>query len=226
MRYFHCLSHHVISIHAPTRGATLLPSAGIHSSENFNPRSHKGSDNKNREEIRLARISIHAPTRGATARAMTIIRSHIFQSTLPQGERRCCSSSNKDSTFISIHAPTRGATNRTKIPLHKHSISIHAPTRGATFSLYIALSYSAYFNPRSHKGSDGNRHDSEKCSEKFQSTLPQGERRFYDALAVCKIEFQSTLPQGERHKNDSVVEGHGNFNPRSHKGSDSNFPQF
>ena len=59
---------HTISIHAPTRGATirLFPSV-LHPNRNFNPRSHKGSD---------AGISI----------TWTI---KIFQSTLPQGERRC-----------------------------------------------------------------------------------------------------------------------------------------
>ena len=100
-----------ISIHAPTRGATVLPGAtgkrGIH----FNPRSHEGSD-------------------VALARAFGI------------------------SVDISIHAPTRGAT---KFPQQFHqweSISIHAPTRGATGTHPRNTCHQNYFNPRSHEGSD------------------------------------------------------------------------
>ena len=57
----------VISIHAPTRGATLVASDAINSiSGDFNPRSHKGSD-------------------CSLSRANSFITA--FQSTLPQGER-------------------------------------------------------------------------------------------------------------------------------------------
>ena len=99
-----------ISIHAPTRGATI---AG-------------------RELWQELEISIHAPTRGATFWGARIrSRCSIFQSTLPQGERhgktirtvgaiyfnpRSHKGSDPDSQWlglqsgISIHAPTRGAT--------------------------------------------------------------------------------------------------------------------
>ena len=54
-----------ISIHAPTRGATL-----------------------NRFDIQVEYgISIHAPTRGATTKVAEFITDLVFQSTLPQGER-------------------------------------------------------------------------------------------------------------------------------------------
>ena len=83
----------IISIHAPTRGAT---SRRFHPSKKrnyFNPRSHEGSDKaiscKNK---RKCKISIHAPTRGAT----DINLSGIV------------------ATEISIHAPTRGATPKTE----------------------------------------------------------------------------------------------------------------
>ena len=58
--------HELISIHAPTRGATVCPKELV---------------------IDASCISIHAPTRGATPliRISTTIR--IFQSTLPRGER-------------------------------------------------------------------------------------------------------------------------------------------
>ena len=57
---------------------------------NFNPRSHKGSDNVNRDWLINGDISIHAPTRGATSKTTLSFWIHsLFQSTLPQGERRC-----------------------------------------------------------------------------------------------------------------------------------------
>ena len=119
----------------------------------FNPRSHKGSDCR-RPKLRLApSISIHAPTRGATFLVLDYIYLMIFQSTLPQGERRRIKSAvgtkfyfnprshkgsdrikDKDEWIItiSIHAPTRGATVLFCFLSPFVTISIHAPTRGAT----------------------------------------------------------------------------------------------
>ena len=57
--------------------------------ENFNPRSHKGSDGVNHGATLLHKgISIHAPTRGATIDMAIHIFDSKFQSTLPQGERQ------------------------------------------------------------------------------------------------------------------------------------------
>src|SRR5699024_288012 len=76
----------------------------------FNPRSHEGSDAGLDDKQPDAMISIHAPTRGATKETLTAtltlnyfnprshegsdydllhssFRSHLFQSTLPRGER-------------------------------------------------------------------------------------------------------------------------------------------
>ena len=77
----------VISIHAPTRGATSLKATEYKLSIDFNPRSHERSDNYIPDEFKSYIISIHAPTRGAT-----ILCNHRglvfgFQSTLPREER-------------------------------------------------------------------------------------------------------------------------------------------
>ena len=98
-----------ISIHAPTRGATIqhlkayantvfqstLPREERQSQvfccfldNYFNPRSHERSDLAMRMAFRHLKISIHAPTRGAT--------------------KICCIKPTL--VKISIHAPTRGAT--------------------------------------------------------------------------------------------------------------------
>ena len=57
---------YVISIHAPTRGATWIFF----------------------RILNIILISIHAPTRGATVFKFHHIRPNLFQSTLPQGERQ------------------------------------------------------------------------------------------------------------------------------------------
>ena len=121
----------IISIHAPTRGATgyapeeikqIIFQSTLPQGERlnviflppkahyFNPRSHKGSDFLFASPWLQYDISIHAPTRGATSIGFTI-----------------CSN-----TSISIHAPTRGATFLLCTLYRSAAISIHAPTRGAT----------------------------------------------------------------------------------------------
>ena len=77
-----------ISIHAPTRGATICIYAQRFEILHFNPRSHAGSDVHVFSKLSFSIISIHAPTRGATRRDTRNGRHYD----------------------ISIHAPTRGAT--------------------------------------------------------------------------------------------------------------------
>ena len=121
---------HDISIHAPTRGATIqeiLQKVDIH----FNPRPYTRGDRVAEDTWTTEHISIHAPTRGATNIYFLYCQYKI----------------------ISIHAPTRGATKPLEyiilslnfnprpytrgdpifiIVLLCTFISIHAPTRGAT----------------------------------------------------------------------------------------------
>ena len=78
----------MISIHAPTRGATHLLCFLKHNTQHFNPRSHERSDSHVYVLLLPPIISIHAPTRGATH---DIVNRVLY-------------------AVISIHAPTRGAT--------------------------------------------------------------------------------------------------------------------
>ena len=55
-----------ISIHAPTRGATTTCCCKLSCSCHFNPRSHERSDSISGFASISFTISIHAPTRGAT----------------------------------------------------------------------------------------------------------------------------------------------------------------
>ena len=78
----------------------------------------------------------------------------VFQSTLPQGERRKFRPDCFDALLVSIHAPAGGATFAGLEGSKLISVSIHAPAGGATSVDQGTLTFSM-----------------------FQSTLPQGERR-------------------------------------------------
>ena len=110
---------------------------------------------------------------------------HKFQSSLPRGERHQSNQRKSRSGDISILAPARGATFR-------------------LFSIYCQ--YKVNFNPRSREGSDSH----------------PGELRGFNR-------FQSSLPRGERHCYIRSIQRHNYFNPRSREGSDRdnriiNFP--
>ena len=120
-----------VSIHAPTRGATVIKDF-LALLLCFNPRTHEGCDSSSSQQTCIIKVSIHAPTRGATERKMLLLIADK----------------------VSIHAPTRGATIVAHYSCVKITVSIHAPTRGATcrsFTLPIL--------------------------RKFQSTHPRGVRQ-------------------------------------------------
>ena len=83
-----CVRNWTVSIHAPTKGATMAYVYSNIENVSFNPRSHEGSDKKGRLNMSEQYVSIHAPTKGATHSGRT-------------GFNGKC---------VSIHAPTKGAT--------------------------------------------------------------------------------------------------------------------
>ena len=122
----------LISIHAPTRGAT---DCSVWSANNSTISIHAPTRGATASVVSIGAtiaISIHAPTRGATN------SEHIFDFVSDNFNPR--SYKRSDSKFcrilrnhhISIHAPTRGATHCDHALLIFTVISIHAPTRGAT----------------------------------------------------------------------------------------------
>ena len=99
-----------ISIHAPTRGATRQLHCRRRHFPDFNPRSHKGSDVRQLLNNRVIVYFNPRSHKGSdTLHCTACLCCLIFQSTLPQGERPVA-----NALFfllsISIHAPTRGAT--------------------------------------------------------------------------------------------------------------------
>ena len=117
----------------------------------------------------------------------------IFQSTLPRGERRSIVHSFCPYFIISIHAPARGATEYSFKSAICSQISIHAPARGATGPLPSPCVQKIYFNPRSREGSDSTPCVANRVASVFQSTLPRGERRFFNAptFATCEISIHA-----------------------------------
>ena len=99
----------IVSIHAPTRGATTYYLFRIRKTM-FQSTHPRGVRLSQKQLFTNRFVSIHAPTRGATSlqtAAFTRLR-------------------------VSIHAPTRGATFSRLRFSYSSSVSIHAPTRGAT----------------------------------------------------------------------------------------------
>ena len=79
-------------------------------------------------------------------------------------------------------------------------ISIHVPAWGTTVELNERNSF-----------------------QRFQSTFPRGERRFYSLDRIQRLEFQSTFPRGERLYLTPLRTIIPNFNPRSRVGNDAIF---
>ena len=123
-----------LSIHAPTRGATRPDICRKFGIKSFNPRSYKRSDgiHLDKKSVRT-RLSIHAPTRGATQFAgISFLNKYLSIHAPTRGATEPIISTFR-CFVLSIHAPTRGATeNHPQIIADSGFLSIHAPTRGAT----------------------------------------------------------------------------------------------
>ena len=123
----------LVSIHAPTWGATLLSKTQTSLILRFQSTLPRGERLKfpmvlsaifmfqstlprgERREgagatLNHIAVSIHAPTWGATHLHCTWIFAWLFQSTLPRGERLGIPTHFKGGFDVSIHAPTWGAT--------------------------------------------------------------------------------------------------------------------
>ena len=107
------ISHHVLilSIHAPTRGATWKFTRILCKTKSFNPRSYKRSDKDTLLTVYTqGAFNPRSYKRSDNHTRLSLYPSFYFQSTLLQEERRSTFSNFKLSNNLSIHAPTRGAT--------------------------------------------------------------------------------------------------------------------
>ena len=165
-----------ISIHAPTRGATVTHGGRAYRFEISIHAPTRGATQENSLSKSLKTISIHAPTRGATFAATDCPGPYLISIHAPTRGATLSQLPLSQPYTISIHAPTRGATlvNRQEYRGRKfqsthprgvrrsfpdpcpcvHDISIHAPTRGATSRHSWLTQDTLNFNPRTHEGCD------------------------------------------------------------------------
>ena len=124
--------HFRISIHAPTRGATVVE---VYAKSALTFQSTLPREERQYSSITLiasSAISIHAPTRGATRNTFCKHFFIRFQSTLPREERR----------------GSRTPHRRSRIHFNPRSHE-----RSDFFILFFRMVI-LYFNPRSHERSD------------------------------------------------------------------------
>ena len=206
----------------------------------FNPRSRVGKPTPAGvvPEGQIVEVSIHAPAWGATTSCA--LRSPMFQSTLPRGERPSLLHVRSPETGVSIHAPRVGSDHAVR-PRSSRTVFQSTLPRGERPSRAACSSAFAGFNPRSRVGSDRGLPPHNPLTIRFQSTLPRGERRsdrmppaisgFNPRSRVGSDvrqrrsrrqsqQFQSTLPRGERPAALHREPADASFNPRSRVGSD------
>ena len=133
-----------VSIHAPTRGATCSCPLSTALCSCFNPRTHTGCD---------------------VPRLKNISSISKFQSTHPHGVRLIGRYRRSKRLEVSIHAPTRGATSVTGDHSDTHAFQSTHPhgVRLSTSNILLTFIYS--FNPRTHTGCDIIRRGSSKRFE-------------------------------------------------------------
>ena len=129
---YHRALHPQISIHAPTRGATVNPKHYIGCTY-FNPRSYKRSDMGRRFSVVVYKTYFNPRSYKRSDGSRDTTRK-LFQNFNPRSYKRSdlLQAGSGSVRAISIHAPTRGATITFFPFVLILIISIHAPTRGAT----------------------------------------------------------------------------------------------
>ena len=132
-------SEQVVSIHAPTRGATSLLFSLDVETEFQSTHPHGVRLIVQIANPVLVTVSIHAPTRGATWAGLQWSSSGAFQSTHPHGVRpQGQTSYSRPPTRFNPRTHT-GCDPTMMRYIKKKGVSIHAPTRGATIRTFDRL---------------------------------------------------------------------------------------
>ena len=188
----------VVSIHAPTRGATDAPC----------------------NKIWRYIVSIHAPTRGATDEGMQYVCwNFVFQSTHPHGVRLLDVSHEQPLNRVSIHAPTRGATTSLFICFSKSLFQSTHP-RGVRRDAILRVAATILFQSTHPHGV---RHEIDALVGQLQRVsihAPTRGATDYFLYIVHNYLFQSTHPHGVRHNFITFTIAVNSFNPRTHTGCD------
>ena len=231
----------VVSIHAPTGGATH-PSLQQNIGRSFNSRAHGGRDclrlgvclwHKRfqftrprgarpappRRGFRPPRVSIHAPTGGATWSAATRRSSASrFNSRAHGGRDLPVACTLPKPSAFQFTRPRGARHDFVIIDIISHLVSIHAPTGGATRIDDAALANNR-FNSRAHGGRD--RHDGRHAHARHVSIhAPTGGATPNGGSAGKSLTFQFTRPRGARQSRPKTRHWQAGFNSRAHGGRD------
>ncbi len=122
--------------------------------------------------------------------------------------------------MVSIHAPARGATFFIFFKCQKDVCFNPRSRAGSDIIVLMLLFGCAGFNPRSRAGSDLNIVPLYIQMEKFQSTLPRGERLYSFTAFLIKSCFNPRSRAGSDFLNPLSHFLPDSFNPRSRAGSD------
>ena len=144
--------------------------------QNFNPRSHEGSDSSiGSVPFVLYQFQPTLPRGERLYKNISFPPIKTFQPTLPRGERPTPSARTRSSIFYFNPRSHEGSDENERYYSLYIVISTHAPTRGATSRGYVFPPWSGFqptlprgerprflsqlrrgknFNPRSHEGSD------------------------------------------------------------------------
>ena len=126
----------LVSIHAPTQGATLTKAQARHLNKFQSTPPRRGRLHCFFEQSgTFKNVSIHAPTQGATCSAVYDIEKTKFQSTPPRRGRRAGSEILLQGIAFQSTPPRRGRRYPARLAAHHRIVSIHAPTQGATTGL-------------------------------------------------------------------------------------------
>ena len=210
-----------ISIHAPARGATCggifdVPHSTFQSTlprgERLYTKKQKHLKNQFQSTLprgerldsckylcKCLRISIHAPARGATDALLDLIELE---------------------PTISIHAPARGATFGSVGPRRPGSRFQSTLPRGERRPGAGNRVHDRNFNPRSREGSDEKTHSAFVVDDVISIHAPARGATVFCLFLVVIQRFQSTLPRGERPAEMAEIVWWLYFNPRSREGSD------
>ena len=130
-----------ISIHAPTRGATVLVRSGLRLSRYFNPRSHERSDKL------FVAVKVWYP---------------IFQSTLPREERRLRIGAAVEHFYFNPRSHERSDKNKQKVTWMQMKFQSTLP-REERQCVLVCIKQILNFNPRSHERSDESQSATRLC---------------------------------------------------------------
>ena len=210
----------LVSIHAPTRGATffsmtlmLFAKVSIHAPT-------RGATVTDVESRPPDDVSIHAPTRGATRVPRNRVVPLWFQSTHPHGVRL-----NPPLYLIQIYSSfnprTHTGCDKSDKGYVKRVVFQSTHPHGVRPSFQRGTTLLRGFNPRTHTGCDSVYLIVLIPKSKFQSTHPHGVRRFRTWFGEyhCYVSIHAPT-RGATIQHDDLRLHYICFNPRTHTGCD------